>query len=284
MKVPVPGLTIPVAVVVVLAALLIVGLRIVPAPFGKLDARMDLDPALAPGPVETVPMPAGLPAPVERFYRTVYGDRIPVITSVVLTGRAEIRPFGWPTFEARFRFTHVTGRSYRHYIEATFFGLPLMKVNEGYVDGHSWAETFAGSERNEPRTEQGANLGMWAELSGVPAALLTDPRVRWEPVDEGTALLVVPYGTNGSESFTVRFDPETGLVTHMEVMRYQKKDSPQKILWVTDALAWGTLSGYTTNVKGSAWWYGARRPWAIFRTEDVLLNADLSDYMGRRGE
>ena len=30
-------------------------------------------------------LPAGLPAPVERFYRTLYGDRIPVITSAVIT-------------------------------------------------------------------------------------------------------------------------------------------------------------------------------------------------------
>ena len=36
-------------------------------------------------------------------------------------------------FPARFRFIHEAGRGYRHYIEATVFGLPLMKVNERYL-------------------------------------------------------------------------------------------------------------------------------------------------------
>ena len=31
----------------------------------------------------TVPLPDGLPAPVERFYKTAYGDKIPVIETVV---------------------------------------------------------------------------------------------------------------------------------------------------------------------------------------------------------
>ena len=37
---------------------------------------------------ETVPLPDGFPAPVERFYRAYYGDEIPVVESAVLTGRS----------------------------------------------------------------------------------------------------------------------------------------------------------------------------------------------------
>ena len=35
----------------------------------------------------TIPLPEGLPAPVERFYRQVYGENIPVIESLVVSGR-----------------------------------------------------------------------------------------------------------------------------------------------------------------------------------------------------
>ncbi len=66
---------------------------------------------------------------MERFYRAIYGDRIPVIESAVISGRAQLRVFGI-TFPARFRFTHVAGKDYRHCIEATIFGLSIMKVNE----------------------------------------------------------------------------------------------------------------------------------------------------------
>ena len=105
------------------------GLKVKPAPFPSFGQRTAA--------LETVPLPAGLPAPVERFYRQLYGDRVPVITSAVMTGRAQLRipSTGGPTVEARFRFTHVAGKDYRHYIEATIFGLPLMKVNEQYLDG-----------------------------------------------------------------------------------------------------------------------------------------------------
>jgi len=275
-RIPLPVLTIPVAVLVILFAALWVGLRIAPAPFPKVP--------LAAGSVETMPLPSGLPAPVERYYRTIYGERLPVIRSMVISGRAEIRPFGSLTLQARFRFTHIVGRSYRHYIEAMLFGvIPIMKVNESYIDGSSRFETPAGLEEGEPKSEQAANLGMWAELSTAPAALLSDPRVRWEPLDGESALLVVPGDGGGTERFVVRFDPGTGLMTLMEVMRYQKKDSAEKTLWVTNAVAWGKLGGYPFNTVGSAWWYGAKEPWAIFRAEDTVLNADLSSYINGRG-
>lgn len=88
MGVPLLAATIPAAIVLLLIVLIWIGLRIIPAPFPKLP--------MTPGPVETVPLPGGLPAPVERFYRAVYGARIPVIHSTVLSGRAKIRPFCSP--------------------------------------------------------------------------------------------------------------------------------------------------------------------------------------------
>ena len=86
--------------------------------------------------VKTVPLPKGLPAPVERFYKTVYGENVPVVDTVVVKGRAVISPFGIK-FPARFIFVHNAGKDYRHYIEATWFGIPFMKVNESYVVGNS---------------------------------------------------------------------------------------------------------------------------------------------------
>ncbi|MCX7783156.1 MAG: hypothetical protein N2318_05870, partial [Meiothermus sp.] len=106
---------------VALVAIAWLGLRVQPAPFPAYRA--------AAAPIATMPLPTGLPAPVERYYRTIYGEQIPVITSAVVTGRAMLGPVpGFPQFPARFRFIHEAGKNYRHYIEATWFGFPILRV------------------------------------------------------------------------------------------------------------------------------------------------------------
>ncbi|RJX24614.1 MAG: hypothetical protein C4554_08755 [Dethiobacter sp.] len=95
------------ALIIVIAVLILVylGLQIKPAAFPAFPQQE--------GALETIPLPEGLPAPVERFYRHIYGEEVPVITSAVITGRVSMRPVGGITFPGRFRFTHDAGQDYR---------------------------------------------------------------------------------------------------------------------------------------------------------------------------
>jgi hypothetical protein len=120
---------------------------------------------------------------VERFYKTVYDDEIPVIETVVLKGRAQMAPFGM-MMPARFVIIHNVGRDYRHYFELTWFGLPLMKVNESYVKGKSYFELPVATYENDPNINQGANLTLWAEAAWFPSLWVTDPRARWGAVGD----------------------------------------------------------------------------------------------------
>ncbi len=209
-----------VAFIVILIILVLVGLRIKPTPFPAYPKQTP--------PLPTISLPSDLPAPVSRYYENTLGEEIPVIDSAVISGRATMRVFGI-TFPARYRFTHQAGQNYRHYIEATLFGIPIMKVNESYLDGNSRMETPGGIIENEPKINQAANLGLWAESIWLPSIFLTDPRVHWEGSDGNTAQLVVPF-EDGEETFTVVFDAETGLLTSLESMRYKQATDEEKSL------------------------------------------------------
>ncbi len=263
----------------VLAALVLVagfGLRIRPAPFAPYSQPG--------GSIPRVPLPAGLPAPVERYYRTLYGDSVPLITSAVITGRGTMRPAGPVDIPVRFRFTHQAGQSYRHYFEATFFGASFLRVNEHFLDGHGRLEfpEFMGGVTAGANVDQGANLALWAEASWFPALWATDERVRWEAVDDQTALLSVPFG-NTRETFVVRFDPETGLMTLMESMRFRGVTDTKKILWLNEVVAWAAVDGQRMGVTGAVTWFDQRTPWTTLTVESVVFNSDVADYVRQTG-
>ena len=261
------------AVVLGLVLLASLGLRMGPAPFPAFTKQE--------GRLASASVPEGLPVPAERFFREIYGDEVPVITSAVISGRATMR-LGPVSFPARFRFTHDAGNGYRHYIEATWFGLPIMRVNEHYLDGRARLELPFGVVENKPKVDQGANLGLWSESMWLPAVFLTDERVRWEAVDDATAILVVPFGDE-EQRFIVRFEPESGLVQLFEAMRYKGADATAKTLWLNEARAWGLLGGRLTLTVGSAIWLDEGTPWAVFTVDEVVYNVDIADYIRERG-
>lgn len=219
---------------------------------------------------------------MERFFRTVYGERAPVIETAVITGRAKMT-IGI-TLPARFLFVHNAGKDYRHYFEATWFGLPIAKVNERYVDGVSLFELPFATYKDDASINQGANLAVWAEAAWFPAIWLTDGRVRWQAVDAHTALMFVPF-EGQEENFVLRFNPETGLLDSMEAMRYRDAGAgAKKILWITRAEPGPTIAGTPLSAVGAAIWLDQGRPWAVFTLEDVVYNVDVSTYIRQRGQ
>jgi len=248
------------------------GLRVRPSP-------------LAPASVEgeewsTMPVPSGLPAPVARFYADLYGDEVPVITSAVISGRATVRIAG-VTMPARFRFTHRAGHDYRHYIETTLFGLPAFKVNEHYLDGQARMALPTGVIKDSARVDQAANLALWAEALWFPSVWITDDRVRWEPVDEVTSVLIVPF-RDMDETIVVRFDANTGRLRYLEAMRYRDANDRQKRLWIGEALSWRS-SPEGSVADAALTWFDEGTPWAVFHIESVVYNADVSEYVRQDG-
>jgi hypothetical protein len=185
------------------------------------------------------------------------------------------------TFPARFRFVHDAGEDYRHYIQTTIFGVRTLAVNEFYLDGTARLEVPGGVSEGA-QIDQGANLALWAEAIWMPSVWVTDPRVRWEPIDDQSARLIVPFGGQ-EETFIVRFDPDTGLLRLMESMRYKGEDDDTKTLWINEVLEWDDLNGRTLPRQASLTWLDEGSPWATLRTDEVLYNADVATYVKQKG-
>ena len=259
-------------VALLLALALVFGVRVKPAPFPAFTA-----PVAA---IETIPLPPGLPAPVERFYRQTYGEEIPVYRSAVMSGRGTVRFMG-VTFPARLRFSHISGKSYRHYMEATFYGFPVFKVNEWYLDGHSRLELPFGVVENDPGVDSAANQGLWAESMAYPALFITDPRARWEAIDETHASLVVPFG-DSEQVFTIQFDPQSGEMVRFETERYRDAKAGT-LRWWGEVMDGKIQPGVPPDLVLAVTWEDEGTPWLVYALEEVAFNADLSAYIRQAG-
>lgn len=260
-------------VVILLGLAVVFGLRMQPKPFEPYPG--------VPGAVQAVPIPADLPAPLERYLRLIYGEEMPVYSSAVLSGRGTLRFMG-VEMPARLRFTHDVGQGYRHYIETTFYGIPIFKVNERYLDGVGRMELPFGVVENDPGVNSAANQGLWAEMLMYPASVVNDPRVRWEAVNDSTVKLFVPY-QDGEQEFILRFDPATGLLTQYETLRY-RDEKLGKVRW------WGDLI-YVTGADGKpvvqsfdVTWEDEGTPWLKAKLEQMVFNSDIKDYIRQKGE
>ncbi len=259
-------------IVILLLLFVVFGFRQPPAPFPPYTG--------VSSPVTTAPIPDGLPAPVERYLRLTYGDAVPVYTSAVVSGRGTLRFMGL-TMPARLRFTHESGKNYRHYIENTFFGIPIFKVNERYLDGHTLFELPFGVEEDKPGTDSAANQGLWAETVFYPAYLITDPRLRWQAVDEDTARLFVPF-KDGEQEFTVEFDQQSGMMTHIETLRYRDEKSGF-LRWWGDNIYGLDQNGDPVLEGFSVTWEDEGTPWLVVKLEDTIFNTDVSQYIRQKG-
>lgn len=247
------------------------GLRTVPPPFDPFDRP-------APPP-QRGPIPDGLPEPVQRYLEVVAGDTLPVHSSAVISGRMTMRLGA--ALPGRFRFSHVVGRGYRHYMEVMPFSRRIMTGQEWYLDGHARLDLPMGLVENQPRVDRAANLSMWGEYVWLPGAL-TAARATWEPIDAVSARLVVPQA-DGPDTLLAFFDPGTGLLERWEALRWRSPQDPEPIRWVTRNHAWTRIDGIGVPALSSVQWADQRQPWLRLSLDDVVWNADLADYLDASG-
>jgi len=248
------------------AALGWLGTRVPARPFAPITGT-DRD-------LGTVPIPETLPAPVRRYLEAAAGPQLSRAETFVVWGRARVRLGLW--MHARFRAYHVAGRHFHRPLEITWFGRPLVRGVDQYVDGRG-AMLIAGQLMTNDAISQGANHMLWAEAPCVPAVFVTDERIRWEPVDDHSARLVVP-SIEGEDTLTLRFDPDTGLISRLSAMRYKTADEP-KVLWHVDYPRWDRSPTGILPGEVAVTWEDEGTPWSYWTIEGCAVNIDVAPQM-----
>ncbi len=154
-------------------------------------------------PVRLVSIPAGLPAPVDRWYRAEFPQGLPVYDTVVMRGTGTMRIAG-----IALPFRHLVelrpGRGFYRKMDITWFDIAFLHGLDTFVDGTGVMNTPVGRV-DGAKIDQGANVVNWLELLAVPGVLAETPGVRWEPIDQTSARLVVPFaGRRGQHRRRVR--------------------------------------------------------------------------------
>lgn len=79
------------------------------------------------------------------------------------------------------------------------------------------------------------------------------------------------------------FDPVTGLLERMESLRCKGEQATEKTRWINEAREWGEVDGHPVPLVTAVGWGDEASPWAVLRTEGVLYNAELTDYVRAAG-
>lgn len=232
--------------------------------------------------VQTMPVPEDLPAPVDRWLRTEYPDGLPMHTNVYMRGTGVMR-FGPVAVPFRHQVELVPGEGFVRRMDLTWYGMVIARGKDTYVDGRGFMKTPVGGFGGD-KIDQGADVVNWLEALAVPAAVLGDRRVRWEPVDDTSARLVYPHG-GGEDSFVLGFDPKSGLPSWAKAQRYKDADATaEKLEWTATMKDRKSFDGVHTATVVDATWEGASKPWATFRMTDVRSDIELVDYAAAQAD
>lgn len=218
-----------------------------------------------------ITIPSTLPAPVRRYFQVAFGDQVPRVDSLVAWGRARANFGIW--MPIRFLLYHRPGQAFKRDMEVTWFGLPVLKAIDQYSNGKGMTGPLNHLETG-PKVDQGANLILWAEATFYPSLLITDPRLRWEAINETSARLIFPFNSEESDMIFY-FDPQSGLVTRTWALRYQGGKG-EKVPWYAEIKAWQTIDGKQLPRRVVVVWENEGTPWSDWTFEGVRWNVDVS--------
>jgi hypothetical protein len=216
---------------------------------------------------------------VYRYFRKIGGEALPAQGSAIAWGRLRARVRGL-SLPWRFRSYLNAGADFYRECEAVWFGLPVLRRVDTYVNGMALSQWLGETQMGNDRLDQALALDLWAQALWTPSVLLTAPGLAWEPIDAVTARLLVPSEA-GNEPFTLRFEPVTGLLRSVSALRYKDHQSA-KVGWRLEPTGWRCFAGVLVPAACRLAWADEEAPWAHVNVDGLVANVDVSDRLPRR--
>ncbi|MFT4889963.1 MAG: hypothetical protein ACI9YT_000875 [Halobacteriales archaeon] len=237
-----------------LAADLVADARTEPGTGTRTETGANADETFDPGDVE------GLPAPVRRYFETVLDEGQPLVHTVRLEQRGEIRLGGadaeWKPLEAT---QHYTVDPPGFVWDATIDVAPLLpaRVVDAYANGEGFlrgkllstitvVDVGPDSEMNESEL-----VRYLAETPWFPTALLPAAGVEWEPIDDHSARATIEHDGNVA-SVVFHFDDDD-LITRVTADRYRREDDSEAP-WTGTFRAYEERNGRLSPTEAEVAW------------------------------
>lgn len=217
------------------------------------------------------------PRPVARYLEIAYPDGVPEVDTVVMqcSGRFRRRPLPWipmrDTISLRPGVDRVSDMT------VVLGPLTVMEVLDAYVDGHGITRFLRTADVGN-EIDQGSLHPMLCEALMFPSSWSRIAGLEWEPIDDRTARLLVPF-RDGTEIATVGFDRATGFPSTYEVPRFKAKGA--KVDWRIDMADWRPFGPATVPTRIVVTWADEPGPWLRMRIEQVTTGEDIEEPLAR---
>ena len=227
----------------------------VPAPVPPRSERSEDLPTTAPDP--------DWPDLLHQWLATAHGGVGPQSHHGGVRGTGRIRLGRSPWLPVSYRTSHLLGHEFSAEVAATWFGRPVVRGMDAFVDGHG-VQRARDSVTVGPGLDSDGVSFLWSEAVLVPATWSLSG-VKWTQSDDRTLTLDVSGGDVASPvTAVITCDPETGLPQSFEVpWRSKNTEGTVGAGWQVSyqdwrqvgeewAPAWSRSSGRTRTGPGSA--------------------------------
>ena len=184
----------------------------------------------------------GLPAPVQRFFRTVLKDGQAIVAMVKLSQQGQFnlneKESKWNPFTAtQLVMTQRLGFDWDARIQMApglnAFVHDTYLLEEGNLHASLLGLFTLANMHDTPELSQGELLRFFAEAAWYPTALLPSQGVRWEAIDDTSARATLTDGAT-TVSLVFQFNAEGAIATFRAEARYRDK---------LTAMPWGDRFG-----------------------------------------